>query len=58
MDYSPPGPLSMDPPGKNTGMGCHFLLQGDLPGPSSIPTSPASLALVGGFLTTELPVEP
>ena len=31
MDYSPPGsPLSMGFPGKNTGVGCHFLLQGML----------------------------
>ena len=27
MDYSPPNPL-LDFPGKNTGVGCHFLLQG------------------------------
>ena len=26
--YSPPGPLSMDSPGKSTGVGCHSLLQG------------------------------
>ena len=24
-------PLSMGPPGKNTGVGCHFLLQGIFP---------------------------
>ena len=24
-------PLSMDSPGKNTGVGCHFLLQGTFP---------------------------
>ena len=28
MDCSPQAPLSMDFPGKNTGVGCHFLLQG------------------------------
>ena len=28
MDCSPPGSLSIDSPGKNTGVGCHFLLQG------------------------------
>ena len=28
VDCSPPVPLSMDSPGKNTGVGCHFLLQG------------------------------
>ena len=28
-------------PGKNTGVGCHFLLQGDLPDPGIMPVSPA-----------------
>ena len=28
-------------PGKNTGMGCHFLLQEDLPDPEIKPRSPA-----------------
>ena len=28
MDCSPPGSLSVGFPGKNTGGGCHFLLQG------------------------------
>ena len=27
IDGSPPGSLSLDSPGKKTGMGCHFLLQ-------------------------------
>ena len=27
IDGSPPGPRSWDSPGKNTGVGCHFLLQ-------------------------------
>ena len=36
--------------GKNTGVGCHFFLQGDLPGPGLKPTSPA---LAGRFFTTE-----
>ena len=27
-------------PGKNTGVGCHFLLQGNLPNPGIEPTSP------------------
>ena len=32
MDCSPPGrPYPWDSPGKNTGVGCHFLLQGILP---------------------------
>ena len=30
MDYSPQAPLSMNSPGKNTGVGCHALLQGIL----------------------------
>ena len=28
MDYSPPGSCPWDFTGKNTGVGCHFLLQG------------------------------
>ena len=28
MDHSPPAPLSMRSTGKNTGAGCHLLLQG------------------------------
>ena len=32
-------------PGKNTGMGCHFLLQGILPDPGIESMSPVSLAL-------------
>ena len=30
-------PLSMDSPGKNTGVGCHFLLQGMFPTQGSNP---------------------
>ena len=37
-----------DSPGKNTGVGCHSLLQGDLPYPVIKPRSPA---LAGGFFT-------
>ena len=34
MDYSLPGSsVHGDSPDKNTGVGCHFLLQGDLPNP-------------------------
>ena len=33
-------------------MGCHFLLQGNLPNPGIEPTSAASPALAGGFLPT------
>ena len=41
-------PLSMGSPGKNTGVGCRFLLQGNLPDPGIEPRSPA---LAGGFFT-------
>ena len=38
-------PLSFgDSPGKNTGMGCHALLQGNLPNPGIEPRSPAMWA--------------
>ena len=56
MDCSLPG--SSVPgisPGKNTGVGCHFPLQGDLPNPE---TEPTSLALTGGFFTDEPPGKP
>ena len=33
-------PLSMDSPGKNTGVGCHFPSLGDLPDPGIEPRSP------------------
>ena len=39
-------------PGKDTGMGYHFLLQGIFPEPGIKPESPA---LAGGFFTTEPP---
>ena len=39
-------------PGNNTGVGCHFLLWGDLPDPGIEPVSLASPALAGGFFTT------
>ena len=41
-------PLSMGFPRKNTGAGCHFLLQGNLSEPGIDPGSPA---LVCGFFT-------
>ena len=44
-----------DSPGKNTGVGCHFLLQGDLPDPGIESGSPSSSALAGEFFTTEQP---
>ena len=41
-------------PGKNTGVGCHFLLQGILSTPGLTESkSPASPALAGRFFTTE-----
>ena len=39
-----------DSPGKNSGVGCHFLLQGDLPDPGIEPASPA---MAGGFFVAE-----
>ena len=42
----------MDFPGKNTGVGCLFLLQGGLPNPGVESASPA---LAGGFFTAEPP---
>ena len=47
--------LPWDFPGKNTGVGCHFLLQGGLPDPGTEPVSPA---LADGFFTTEPPGKP
>ena len=42
MDYSPPGSsIHGDFPGKNNGVGCHALLQGNLPNPEMEPASPA-----------------
>ena len=41
------------PPGKNTGVDCHFRLQENLPDQGIEPVSPASLALAGRFFTTE-----
>ena len=42
-------------PGKNTGVGCHFPMLGNLPNPGIELQSPASPALAGGFFTTEPP---
>ena len=56
MDYSFAMLLcSWDFPGKNTGVGSHFLLQGNLPDPGIEPRSPA---LAGTFFTAELPRKP
>ena len=53
-DCSPPGsPVHGDSPGKNTGVGYHFLLQG------SFPIQRSSLvSLAGRFFTTAPPGEP
>ena len=45
-------PLTMGFPRKEYGVGCHFLLQGDLSNSGIKPTSPA---LAGRFFTTEPP---
>ena len=55
MGCSCQAPLSRDFPGKNTGVGCHFFLQWDLPDPGIKPWSLVSPALAGGFFTTEPP---
>ena len=41
-----------DFPGKNTGMGCHFLPPGDLPNPGTEPVSLMSPVLAVRFFTT------
>ena len=56
MDYRvQQAPLSMGIPGRNTGVGCHFLLQGTFPAIKSL--SPVSPALAGGFFTISTPWE-
>ena len=40
---------------KNTGVGCYFLLQGDLPNQGIKLMSPVTSALAGRFFTTILP---
>ena len=44
-------------PGKNTGLGCHFPLQGNLPDPRIKPASLAFPALAGRFFTTAPPAD-
>ena len=39
-------------PGRNTGVGCHALLQGNLPNPGIEPTSLMSPILAHGIFTT------
>ena len=49
---SPPGgSVREDPPGKNTGVGCHALLQGIFPTQGSNPNLSLSPALAGRFFT-------
>ena len=56
MDRNPQGfSLSMGFSRQNSGMGSHFLLQGDLPNPRIKPTAPAAPALHVDSLPTELP---
>ena len=50
MDCSLLASLSMDFPGKNIGVGCHFLLQGIFPTQGS---NPRISCIAGGFFTTE-----
>ena len=45
----------LDSPGKNTGVGCHFPLQGIFPTQGSNLQSPVSPAWAAGFFTTEPP---
>ena len=45
-------PLSMDSPGKNTGVGCHALHQGIFLTPGVEPLSLMCPALAGRFFTT------
>ena len=47
-----------DSSGKNTGVGCHFFLRGNLPDLGIEPESPPSRALAGRFFTTESPGKP
>ena len=47
-----------DSPGKNTGVSCHFLLQGTFPDLGIEPLFSASPALAGRFFTTAPPGKP
>ena len=56
IDRNPLGSsVHEDSPGKNTGVGCHALLQGIFPTQGSNPCLPASPALQADFLPTEPP---
>ena len=54
----PQGPLYMGFSRQEYWTGLSFPSPGDLPDPAIEPVSPASPALAGGFLTTELPGKP
>ena len=53
IDGSPPGSRPWESSGKNTGVGCHFLLQGIRPNPGMEPESPVSAALQADSLPAE-----
>jgi len=55
VDCSLPVLCPWDSPGKNTGVGCHFLLQGVFPTPGIEARSPA---LEADTLTSEPPGKP
>ena len=55
MNCSLPGSCPWNFPCRNTGVGCHFLLEGIFPDSGIEPTSPA---LAGGYFTTEPPGKP
>ena len=48
VDHSPPGSSVLgDSPGKNTGVGCHALLQGNLPNPGIKPAFLMYVSCIG-----------
>ena len=59
MDYSPPGSsVTGDSPGKNTGVGCHVLLQGIFPTQGSNPGLLCLLYWQAGSLPLAPPGKP
>ena len=52
MDCSPPGSCPWDSPGENTGVGCHFLLQGIY---SNLGIKPESPTLQADFIYCLIP---
>ena len=54
MDCSAQDPLSMDFPGKNTGMGCHAFLQGIFSRPRHQTCVSCISGMAGGFFPAEL----